>query len=112
MTALAVDAEAGQFLDRELDEDPLVLRADDLDLRDVRHEQQARARRLDEVAHLARGEPVAGEAVDDAEGVAEAVVEDRADDALRQGQADVVDEVAHLVPGVVHLLRASPCLRG
>ena len=71
----------GELLGRELDEDLLVLRAEHLDLGDVGHLQQARARRLDVVAQLAEGEAVGGEAVDDAEGVAEVVVEERADDA-------------------------------
>ena len=35
ISADAVDAEAGELLHRELDEDPLVLRAQNLDLRDV-----------------------------------------------------------------------------
>ena len=71
----AVDAEAGQLLGGELDEDPLVLRAEDFDLGDIRHMQQARAHVLDIVAQFALGEAIRGEAVDDAEGVAEVVVE-------------------------------------
>ena len=41
----AVDAEARQLLHRELDEDHLVLGADDFDLRDVRDVQQLGADR-------------------------------------------------------------------
>ncbi len=74
-----VEAEGGQALGRELEEDLLVLGAEDLDLRDVGDQQQARARILDEVAQLAMGEAVGGEAVDDAEDVAELVVEAGAD---------------------------------
>ena len=55
---------------------------------------------LDVVAQLAMGEAVRREAVDDAEGVAELVVEARADDALRQGVPDVADVLADLVPDV------------
>ena len=68
----------GELLHRELDEDPLVLRAQDLDLRDVGDMQQLRADILDIVAQFAMREAVAGEAVDDAERVAEIVVEARA----------------------------------
>ena len=98
-----VEAERGQALGRELEEDLLVLGADDLDLRDVGHQQQARARILDEVAQLAMGEAVGGEAVDDAEDVAELVVEAGADDPGRQRGADVADLLAHVVPAVRHL---------
>ena len=73
-----VQAEAGKAFGREFDEDALVLRAEDLDLRDIGHQQQARARGLDVVAQFALGEAVGGEAVDDAEGVAEIIVEERA----------------------------------
>ena len=49
----AVDAEARQLLGRKLDEDLLVLRAEELDLRHVRNLQQPRADVLDIVAQLA-----------------------------------------------------------
>ena len=49
----AVDAEAGELLHREFDEDPLVLRAEDLDLRDIGDVQQLGADLLDIVAQLA-----------------------------------------------------------
>ena len=100
-----VEAERGEALGRELEEDLLVLGADDLDLRDVGHQQQARARVLDEIAQLAMGEAVGGEAVDDAEDVAELVVEAGADDAARQRGPDVADLLAHVVPAVRHLVR-------
>jgi hypothetical protein len=44
-------------------------------------------------------EAVAGERVDGDEGVAELVVEERAEDALRQRVPHVADLLAHLVPG-------------
>ena len=85
----AVDAEAGQLLGRELDVDALVLRAEHVDLGDVRQLQKLLADVVDVVPQLAVGEAVRGEAVDDAVGVAELVVEAGADDALRQRAADV-----------------------
>ena len=80
----AVDAEAGQLLGRELDVDALVLRAEDVDLRDVRQLEELLADLVDVVPQLAVREAVRGEAVDDAVGIAELVVEAGADDALRQ----------------------------
>ena len=97
-----VDAEAGELRHRELDEDLLVLGADELDLRHVRNLQQARADVLDIVAQLAVGEAVGGEAVDQAEGVAEIVVEAGSDHAGGQRAADVADVLAHLIPDVRH----------
>ena len=59
---------------------------------------RSRPHLVDVVAQLALGEAVGGEAVDDAEHVAEVVVEERPQHALRQGVADVADAVAHLLP--------------
>ena len=98
----AVDAEAGQFLGRELDIDLLVLRAEELDLRNVRNLQETRADVLDIVAQFPMREAVGGEAVDQSEGVAEIVVEAGSDDAGRQRAADVADVLAHLIPDVRH----------
>ena len=103
----AVDPEPRQLLGRELDVDALVLRPEDVDLRDVRQLQELLADVLDVVPQLPMGEPVRGEAVDDAVGVAELVVEAGADDALRQRVADVADLLAHLVPDVRHLRRRA-----
>ncbi len=50
-------------------------------------------------------EPVGGEAVDNAVGVAELVVKAGTDDALRQVIADVGDLLAHLIPDVRDLSR-------
>ena len=79
-----VDPEVGKLLHRELDEDLLVLGAEDLDLRDIRHVQESRADVLNVVAKLAIAEAIRGEAVNDAERIAELVVEPRSDDASRQ----------------------------
>ena len=96
----AVDAQAGELLHRELDEDLFVLGAQDLDLRDVGHMQQLRADRFDIVAKLAMGESVGREPVDGAEGVAELVVEARPDDAGGQRVTDVADALANVIPDV------------
>ena len=103
----AVDAEARQLLGRELDVDALVLRAEDVDLRDVRQLEELLADVDHVVPQLPVGEAVRGEAVDDAVGVAELVVEAGADDSLRQRVADVAHLLAHLVPDVRHLRRGA-----
>ena len=89
---------------RHLDVDLLVLVADHVDLGHVRHAQQLVAHAVDVVAQLGEGVAVGGERVDGAEGVAELVVEERTLHARRQRVADVADLLAHLVPGVGHLL--------
>ena len=98
-----VDAEAGEALHRKLDEHALILRAEHLDLGDVGNQQQLGADIVDVVAQFALGEAVSGEAVDDAVGVAEFVVEAGADDAGRQRVAHVADVLADMVPDVRHL---------
>ncbi len=103
----AVDPEARQLLLREFDVDALVLRAEDVDLGDVRKLQKLLADIDDVVPQLPVREAVRGEAVDDAVGIAELVVEAGADDALRQRVGDVVDLLAHLIPDVRHLSRAA-----
>ena len=97
-----VEAEAREALGLELEEDLLVLRAEQVHLRDVRHLQQLGAHLLDVVAQLTLREAVGREAVDDAEGVAEVVVEERPEHAARQGVAHVADALAHVVPEVGH----------
>ena len=72
-----VQAQSSQALGRELQVDLLVLRAEHLDLRDVRDVQQPRADRFHVVAQFAEAEAVGGEGVDDAERAAEVVVEER-----------------------------------
>ena len=95
-----IEPEAREPFGRELDVDLLVLRAQHVDLRDVLHLQQARARVLDGIAQFAKRETVGGERVDDAERVAEIVVEEGPDDAGGEGPADVADVLADLVPDV------------
>ena len=100
----AVDAEAGELLHRELDEDLLVLGAQNFDLGDVRHLQELGTDALDVVAQLPMGEAIGGEAVDDPEGIAEVVIETRPDDTGGQGMADIADALAHVIPDVGNLL--------
>ena len=71
--------------------------------------KQLRADVLDIIAKLAMSEAVRGEAVDDAEGVAELVIEARSDDAGRQGVPHVTDALADVVPDVRNLLGAACC---
>ena len=99
-----VQAELRQALVRDLDEQLLGLRAEDLDLGDVGHAQQRRAHVVGELAQLLVAEAVGRQREDRAVDVAEVVVEHRADHALRQGAAHVADPLAHLVPDVGHLL--------
>ena len=96
----AVEPEARQLLGRELEVDALVLGADDIDLGDIRQLKQLLAHVVHVVPQLPVREPVGGEAVDDAVGIAELVVEARPDDSLRQRVSDVAYLLAHLVPDV------------
>ena len=98
-----VEAEARQLLGRELHIDAFILGPEDVDLRDVRQLQELLADLDHVVPQLPVGESVRREAVDDAKGVAELVVEAGSDDSLRQGVADVAHLLAHLVPDVRHL---------
>ena len=100
----------GQLLHGELDEDPFVLRAEDLDLGDVRHMEQLRAHVFHVVSKLAEGEAIGREAVDDAERVAELVVEAGSDYARRERMAHVADAFAHVVPDVRYLSRRRAAL--
>ena len=95
-----VELEVGELLRREVEIDLLVLVAEDLDLADVLRAQELGASRLGEVARLARREAVIGDAVDDAEDVAELVIEERSDHTFRQGGLNVADLLADLVPDV------------
>ena len=72
-------AQHGEPRVAELDVDLLVLHAEQVDLGDVGHAQQAQPRLLDHRLDLGVGEAVGLEGVDQAVGVAELVVEERAD---------------------------------
>ena len=107
----AVDPEASELLGRELHIDALVLGSEDVDLRNVRQLEELLADVVHGVPQLPMGEPIGGEAVDDAVSVAELVVESGPDDALRQGAADVADLLAHLIPDVGDLSRRGRVLQ-
>ena len=71
--------------------------------------QQFRADVFDVVAKLALREAVGREAVDDAERVAELVVEARSDDASRQRVAHIADALADVIPDIGHLPGRGVC---
>ena len=99
-----VDAEIGEFLHGELDEDLLVLRAEDFDLGHVLHVQEFRADVFYVVAKLAMAETIRREAVNDAERITELVVETRSDHAIRQRMAHIADDLTDVIPDIRHLL--------
>ncbi len=101
-----VDAEAGELGSRELHIHP-----QQVDLGDIRQLQQPVAHVVQIIAQLAVGEPVRGEAVDDAVGVAELVIEARPHQALGQRALDVADLLAHLVPDVRNRARRGGVLQ-
>ena len=78
-----VELEVGKLLRREVEIDLLVLVPEDFDLADVRRAQKLGPYGLREVARLPRREAVIGDAVDDAEDIAELVVEERPDHVFR-----------------------------
>ena len=108
--ALFVEPKPGKPLGRELQKYLLVLRPDDVDLRDVGDVQELRADVLHVVPQLAVGEAIRGEAVDEAEGVAELVVESRSDDAGGKEAANVSDLFPDLVPDVGDFFRSHRSL--
>src|SRR5215471_20439311 len=57
------------------------------------------------------GEPVGDETVDDAEGIAELVVEAGSHHAGRQGMAHVSDTLADMIPNVRHVSRRRAALQ-
>ena len=100
---IEVELEVGELLRRELEIDLLVLVAEDVDLADIRRAQEFGSHGLGEIARLPRGEAVRGDAVDDAEDIAELVVEEGPDHVLGQGRLDVAHLLADLVPDVLDL---------
>ena len=87
---------------RELDQHLFLLHADQVDLAHIRHAQNAPPRGIHRVAQLGHGKPFGGEAVDDPESIAEFIVEDRADHALRQKRGQIAHLLAHLIPDIRH----------
>ena len=96
---LGVEAKRCHLPGRELEEDHFILRADDVDLADIRNGQDLRADVFDLISQLALAQAVAGEGIDVAEHVTEAIVEGGPDHALRKVTLDVGDHVAHARPG-------------
>ena len=97
------EAERRELGVAELDEDALRALADDVDLVDVGHAQQALADVFGARLQLGQRQAVGGQHVERRIDVAVFVVEVRADDPGRQAAADVADLLAHLVPEVLHL---------
>ena len=105
-----VQAELRQALLRDLDVDLLRLRAEELHLGHVGHPQQPRAHVLGEDAQLLVGEAIGRQRDNGAVDVAEVVVEEGADHALRQRAAAVVQALAHLVPHARDVFRRRAVL--
>src|ERR1700676_1757505 len=93
-----VEAERRDFPRRKFQENLFILRAENVDLADIRDGQDFCANVLDAIAQLALGQAVAGESVDVAEDVAEAVVEAGSYDPLREVALDVRNHVADARP--------------
>jgi hypothetical protein len=89
---------------RKHDKHPLILGTEHLGLRDVGDEQQPRTDIVDMVAQFALGEAIRGEAVDNAEGIAELVVEAWANDSGRQRVPHIAHALADVVPDVRDLV--------
>ena len=96
---LAIDPQRRDLAGGEFEIDGLVLCADDVDLPDIFHGEDLRARILDQIAQLALRQPIAGEGIDVAVDVAEAIVEEWTLDAARKSGLDIADHVAHPHPG-------------
>jgi hypothetical protein len=98
-----LDAQRGQARVGDLDEDLLVLLADEVDLGHTRHAQELGADAVAERLQVLVREAVTGDGVYVGVRVTELVVEERTLDAGRQRLADVTDALAHLVERVRHL---------
>ncbi len=97
-----VQAELRQALLRHLDEQLLVLRAEQRHLGHVGHLQQLLAHAVGMVAQLLVAEAVGRQRIDRAVDIAELVVEERADHTGWQRGAQVADLLAHRVPDLRH----------
>ena len=107
-----VEPHGGELLGGELQVDLLVLRADEIDLGNVRNAAQLATQTLGMVAQLAMRKAVRGQGEDERIGVAELVVEERTLHALRQRLLDVADLLARLIPEIRHLGRGRRVLEG
>ncbi len=97
--------EPGQLVVGEIEIDPLVLRADQVDLANPGHREKLLANVLGDVLELRQCEAIAGDGVNDAVHVAEFVVEERALHARGKRLLDIADLLAHLIPEIRHLAR-------
>ncbi|MNF56771.1 hypothetical protein D3C84_382720 [compost metagenome] len=94
------NAQRCQALVRELDIDTLGLLADEIDLLDHRHLQHLALDVLGRVRQVGVADAVTLDRVHEAVHVAVLVVQDRADHAVRHLEAQVVEFLARLVPGL------------
>ena len=99
------EARLGQPLVLVVDEDPLVLRAVDVDLGDVIEPQQVVAHRVGNLLEIGVRVAVSGQRDDDPEDVAQLVVDERPDRAVRQIRGDPRDLAAQVVPDGLHVAR-------
>ena len=109
MTSFTTDTQPGQLMGVEFEIEFLVLGSDQLRLCGILDRQYLCANSFDIVAQLAVREPVGRERVDDAEDVAELVIEARPQDALRQCRLYVGDLLADLIPDVRDRLLRAYC---
>src|SRR5207249_11567919 len=101
---ITVDAEPGKLTGIEFEVEFLVLGAEELRLRRILYGQNLGADVLNIITQLAVREAIGGERVDNAEDVAELVIEVGSDDPLRQCPFDVGDLLAYLVPDIRDLV--------
>ncbi len=92
------NAERGQPGIADLDPDLLVLEPDQFDLACVGHALQLELEALGVVLEHRVVEAFPVQRVDVAEGIAEFIIEERADHPFWQGRMDVADLLAHLIP--------------
>ena len=104
------DAERRQLGVRELDEDPLVLGAVEIDLGDAGHLQQPLAHAFGGLLQLRVVGAVAGHHVEDGIDVAEFVVDDRAEQARGQLALHVGELLAQQIEQIRHVLRRRESL--
>ena len=106
------DAERRQLGMRELDEDPLVLGAVEIDLGDARHLQQPLAHAFGGLLQLRIVGAVAGHHVEDGIDVGEFVVDDGAEQTGRQLALHVGQLLAQQIEQIRHVLRRRRILEG
>ena len=102
---LRLDAERRELRVRQLDENLLLLLADEVDFRHAGNPQDLGADSIAEILQVAILETIAGDRKDVRVRVAEFVIEVGPLDPRRQRPANVADFLAHLVPGLRHLRR-------